>query len=517
MQMSQRLAGYSLGGADLLRRAMGKKIASEMAKQREVFTGGATLRGVDPQVATQVFDLMEKFANYGFNKSHAAAYALVSYQTAWLKTHYPAEFMAAVLSCEMNHTESVVTMLDECRRMGLKVHAPDVNHSHFKFTVPAAGEIHYGLGAIKGMGESALEGVLAEREKNGVFADLFDFCRRIDLRKVNKRVLEAMIFSGAFDVFGLNRASLLKTLPKALGLAEKAAEGASSGQEDMFGLGSSTQKTAQVIEPDLEPEWSQRDKLNRERETLGHYFSGHPIESYSDLISQVCSGRLRDLIAQHAQPVPVIKTAEGKPVWQQRQKVMFAAWVTDIRFFKGDKAAEGKGGRASFKVTLDDQTAQLSTWVDADKWTRYQAFVRADTLVFAIAEIGLSPAKEGREPEPRLYNPEFIALDTVMNDYAARITLEWRRAPQDVALLQKVLAPHRAPRGAPVTLNYLNGKAGAVIELPADWRIKIDDASLSALNKLLGADFVKVAYKRYAAPVVERRFERSFAAGFDDE
>ncbi|HVT34638.1 MAG TPA: DNA polymerase III subunit alpha, partial [Nevskiaceae bacterium] len=214
MQMGQLLAGYSLGGADLLRRAMGKKIAAEMAKQREVFQQGATARGVEAQVATQVFDLMEKFANYGFNKSHAAAYALVSYQTAWLKTHYPAEFMASVLSCEMNHTDTVVSMLDECRRMGLKVHAPDINTSEFRFTVPAAGEIRYGLGAIKGMGEAALEGVLAERAKNGPFADLFDFCRRVDLHKVNKRVLEAMIFSGAFDGFGLNRASLHKTLPK---------------------------------------------------------------------------------------------------------------------------------------------------------------------------------------------------------------------------------------------------------------------------------------------------------------
>ncbi|MGH8457263.1 MAG: DNA polymerase III subunit alpha, partial [Stenotrophobium sp.] len=300
MQMSQRLAGYTLGGADLLRRAMGKKIAAEMAKQRTVFTEGAVQRGVLPDIATQVFDLMEKFANYGFNKSHAAAYALVSYQTAWLKTHYPAEFMAAVMSCDMDHTETVVTMLDECRRMGLKLSPPDINRSYYRFTVPAAGEIVYGLGAVKGMGEAALEGILDERERHGPYTDLFDFCRRIDTRKANKRVLEAMIFSGALDGFGLNRASLLRTLPKALAYAEKAAESASSGQDDLFGLGSATPKAGERIEADLAPDWPLREKLNHERETLGFYLSGHPIEAYADVIKQICSGRLRELIAQYA-------------------------------------------------------------------------------------------------------------------------------------------------------------------------------------------------------------------------
>src|SRR3546814_247838 len=163
---------------------------------------------VDGEIATQVFDLMEKFANYGFNKPHAAAYALVSYQTAWLKTHYPAEFMAAVLSCEMQHTDAIVTMREECLRMGLTMLPPDVNHSQFRFTVPSPHAIRYGLGAIKGAGEAALEGIIAERDTNGPFRDLFDFCRRVDTRKANKRVLEALICSGAMDGFGLNRPSL---------------------------------------------------------------------------------------------------------------------------------------------------------------------------------------------------------------------------------------------------------------------------------------------------------------------
>jgi DNA polymerase-3 subunit alpha len=518
MQMSQRLAGYTLGGADLLRRAMGKKIAAEMAKQRAVFTEGAVKQGVLPDIATQVFDLMEKFANYGFNKSHAAAYALVSYQTAWLKTHYPAEFMAAVMSCDMDHTETVVSMLDECRRMKLTVHSPDINRSHFRFTVPSPTEIIYGLGAIKGAGSAALEGMIAEREKNGPFHDLFDFCRRIDLKKANKRVLEALIFSGALDGFGLNRASLHQTLPKALQLAERAAESASSGQNEMFGLGSSTPQAQERIEADIVNEWPTREKLRHEQETLGFYLSGHPIESYADTINQICSGTLKELITKLAQPVPTPpQTANGKKAWVPRAKAMFAAWVTDLRFFKGDKNAEGKAGRASYKITLDDKTAQISTWVDADKWIKYQPFVRTDSLIFVVAEIGMSAAKDDRAPEARLYNPEFLNPALVMSDYATRITLEWKRPATEVAALQKQLMPYRSEAGAPVTLNYINGKAVATLEFPPSWRIKVQDESLTLLHQLLGEKCVKVQFRKYMPPVSERRFERSFSGGYDEE
>ncbi|MGH8482341.1 MAG: DNA polymerase III subunit alpha, partial [Nevskiaceae bacterium] len=221
MQVARELAGYTLGGADLLRRAMGKKIAAEMAKQREVFIQGAIDHGVRPLTAGQIFDLMEKFANYGFNKSHAAAYALVSYQTAWLKAHHPAEFMAAVLSCDMDKTDTVVMMIDECRRMGIAIRPPDVNASEFRFTVTGPKQILYGLGAIKGAGAGALGGLFDERAQHGPFRDLFDLCRRIDTRKTNKRVLEALIGSGALDSFGANRPSLMKTLSKALAAADQ--------------------------------------------------------------------------------------------------------------------------------------------------------------------------------------------------------------------------------------------------------------------------------------------------------
>ncbi|MGH8461789.1 MAG: DNA polymerase III subunit alpha [Stenotrophobium sp.] len=526
MQMSQRLAGYTLGGADLLRRAMGKKIAAEMATQRAVFTDGAVKQGVLPEIATQVFDLMEKFANYGFNKSHAAAYALVSYHTCWLKAHYPAEFMAAVMSCDMDHTETVVTMLDECRRMNLDVRPPDINRSHYKFTVPAperpgaaTRQILYGLGAIKGAGAAALEGILAEREQHGAFSDLFDFCRRIDTRKANKRVLEALIFSGALDGFGLNRASLLATLPRALGLAEKAAESASSGQVDLFGLGapSGASNAGEQVDAEIVTDWPARERLNHERETLGFYLSGHPIEAYAQCIEQICSGRLRELIAQYAVPQPP-PDANGKRAWQPRSKVMFAAWVTDLRFFKGDKSAEGKAGRASYKVTLDDKTAQISTWVDTDEWFKVQSFVRVDTLVFVTAEIGMSAAREDREPEPRLYNHEFIDPGKLLPEYATHIALQWQRTPADVAPLQKQLVPYRNAQGTPVTLHYRNGKLAATLDWSDGWRLRAQEECLAVLQQFLGENCVKVQYRRYQPPVQKRKFDRPFNSGnFDDE
>ncbi|PPE72265.1 DNA polymerase III subunit alpha [Solimonas fluminis] len=518
MQMSQRMAGYTLGGADLLRRAMGKKIRAEMEKQREIFTTGATGRGIDGEVASKVFDLMAKFADYGFNKSHAAAYALVSYHTAWLKAHYPAEFMAAVLSCEMQHTDSVVLMRDECLRMKLEMIPPDINRSFYRFTVPGPNQILYGLGAIKGVGEAALEGIIAEREKNGRFKDLFDFCRRIDLKKANKRVLEALIYSGALDGFGLNRPSLLATLPKALGLAEKAAQSADSGQVDLFGLGggSSSGTIEEKVEPELAQDWLKREKLAHERDTLGFYLSGHPIDAYRDIIEQVCTDRMRPLIEQHARP-PVVG-ADGKVQFQPRQKVMFAAWVVDIRFFKGDKSADGKSGRASYKLTFDDQTAQLSTWIDVDAWPRLQPVVKPDSLVFVIAEIGASPPREGRESEPRMYRPEFFALADVLKDYPQKLALEWCKPVADVQAMHKALKPYQKGNVGMV-VHYRNGRQACVLDLAPEWKLRLDENCLTAVQQIAGPDCVKVTYKRYVPPVTERRFDRAFSGGGggDDE
>jgi DNA polymerase-3 subunit alpha len=259
MQMAQIVGGYSLGGADLLRRAMGKKKLEEMAKERAKFREGAAKDGLTAEKADQIFDLMEKFAGYGFNKSHAAAYALVSYQTAWLKAHYPAEFMAATISSDMDNTDKVVTFLDESRAIGITVLPPDVNASEFMFVATEPKTIQYGLGAIKGVGQGACEAIVAERTLHGRYTDLADFCRRVDPTKLNRRVLEALIYSGALDALAPTRASLMLQLPDAIKAAEQHLRDKQSGQNDMFGAAMGAITPVLQIDLPTAPEWPLED------------------------------------------------------------------------------------------------------------------------------------------------------------------------------------------------------------------------------------------------------------------
>ncbi|TNF19990.1 MAG: DNA polymerase III subunit alpha, partial [Vibrionaceae bacterium] len=293
MQIAQVLAGYTLGGADMLRRAMGKKKPEEMAKQREVFQSGAENNGVDGELAMKIFDLVEKFAGYGFNKSHSAAYALVSYQTLWLKTHYPAEFMAAVMTADMDNTEKVVGLVDECMRMGLKVLPPDINSGLYRFNVDDSGAIVYGIGAIKGVGEGPIEVILEARNKGGYFKDLFDFCARIDIKKVNKRVIEKLILAGALDRLGPHRAAMMASLDDAVKAASQHHQAEAFGQADMFGV--LTDAPEEVEQKYIQvPEWPEKVWLEGERETLGLYLTGHPINAYLKELNKYTSCRLNE-------------------------------------------------------------------------------------------------------------------------------------------------------------------------------------------------------------------------------
>ncbi len=280
MQIAQVLAGYSLGGADLLRRAMGKKKPEEMAKERAKFEAGCAERGIEAKLATGIFDLMEKFAEYGFNKSHSAAYALVAYQTAWLKVHYPAEFMAAVLSSDMDNTDKVVGFLDEARQLGLEVQPPDVNAAGHMFEAIDARTIRYGLGAVKGVGQGAVEAIVAARQRDGAYIDLLDFCVRASDNAVNKRVVEALINAGALDALGPNRASLMLQLPEAVRAAEQMAREREAGQNSLFGGGFDAPAASVRIPMPSCPEWPLERRLEGERETLGHYLSGHPLDPW---------------------------------------------------------------------------------------------------------------------------------------------------------------------------------------------------------------------------------------------
>jgi DNA polymerase-3 subunit alpha len=463
MQVARELAGYTLGGADLLRRAMGKKDEAAMRKQREGFVQGAGRNGIAEHRANAIFDLIHKFAGYGFNKSHAAAYALVSYQTAWLKTHHPAEFMAAVLSCDMDKTDTVVMMLDECRRMGLVVEPPDVNRSDFLFTVKDAKTLRYGLGAIKGAGEGALANLLEERATHGPFRDLFDLCRRIDMRRTNKKVLEALIGSGALDGFGANRASLTKTLPKAMAAAEQSSTTLGAGQTDMFGIPmTAAPGGASLMEQ--EPDWPDLERLRIEKETLGFYLSGHPIENYKPLLKQICSGSLKSQIDARS------------------NNALLGGWVVDLRRF-------GK----RIILTLDDRTAQVACILGEDFLASRPA-PRKDTLLFVQGRVSPDEFSGGWKVFPN----ELYDLEQVQARCARRVLLEFAGGASMDRLLQ-TLETLRHPAGCPVTVQYLNGRARATLDLGADWKIRVQDPQLEPLRKLLGEQNVRVQYQRPVA------------------
>ncbi len=297
MQIAQELAGYTLGGADLLRRAMGKKKPEEMAKQRSVFEEGAKDKGVDPMLAMKIFDLVEKFAGYGFNKSHSAAYALVSYQTAWLKRHYPSEFMAAVMSSEIDNTDKLLGLRDECRRMGLTVRAPNVLEGQHHFSVSAEGHIIYGLGGIKGLGEGPIEDLLVAREAKPV-TDLFDLCSRTDPRKVNRRALEALIKSGALDELGAERSVLMSALDDALRAAEQSAANEAAGMGDLFGEVVPTSGSGDPYQDHRRARsWTLRDILAGEKESLGSFLSGHPMDEFEQEVRKFSPRSIRELNA----------------------------------------------------------------------------------------------------------------------------------------------------------------------------------------------------------------------------
>ncbi|MDR7193119.1 DNA polymerase III subunit alpha [Luteimonas terrae] len=445
MQIAQVLAGYSLGGADLLRRAMGKKKAEEMAKERAKFEAGSAENGVDPRVATQIFDLMEKFAEYGFNKSHSAAYALVAYQTAWLKVHYPAEFMAAVLSSDMDNTDKVTGFLTEARTMGLDVLPPDVNASAYMFEAIDPQTIRYGLGAVKGVGRGACENIVEARVHAGVFPDLLDFCRRVDSSRLNKRTLEALINAGAMDALGKNRASLMLQLPEALKATDQLTRNRNAGIVDMFGSSVGDSDALHIDLPECE-EWPLKQKLDGERDTLGHYLSGHPLDPYRDELQALVGtdlGQLDSLWAARDQK-------GGGNSWRPETQVIIAGQVGAMR----------KRGDSQAFVLLEDGRGRLECGFFADASSEYAHLLTRDRIL--IVEGGL------REDE---FSGGFALrvkrcwdFHTVCPEHARRLSLRLDlRVPGTLARVEQVLAQHR-PGKTPLRLDLLleAGSAGTL-------------------------------------------------------
>jgi DNA polymerase-3 subunit alpha len=462
MQIAQILAGYTLGGADLLRRAMGKKKPEEMAKQRSVFVSGAVARGVREAQATHIFDLMEKFAGYGFNKSHSAAYALLSYQTAWLKAHYPAAFMAAVLSSDMDRTDKVVTLIDECSAMELTVLPPDVNESVYAFRVAGARCIRYGMGAIKGVGASAVEAIIEERERGGAFKSLPDLCRRIDLQRVNRRVFEALIRSGSLDKIGINRASLAAELDRAMHLGEQNSRALSVGQVDLFGLS--------AAENTVLTEWSDAQRLAGERETLGLFLSGHPISPYEPDLKFLVSARLADV----GGPKPAA-AAEGARAWLAGKATTVAGLVLEIR-------------RRPNRVTLilDDRTARLEVGLYEEVFQQHRDIIAKDAILIVDGTLRFDDFIEAW----RLQAKSLMDIDRARERYARRLWLKWPTefdGPHGMNRLEQLLKPYlRGPCGVSVAVNR-DDYCGKV-NLSDAWSVHASRALLDKLTELVGRE-----------------------------
>ncbi|MFV1993692.1 MAG: DNA polymerase III subunit alpha, partial [Acidiferrobacterales bacterium] len=466
MQIAQELSGYTLGGADLLRRAMGKKKPEEMAKQRDIFVKGAEDRGVNGKLASNIFDLIEKFAGYGFNRSHSAAYALIAYQTAYLKAHYPAAFMAAVLSADMDNTDKVVTMIAECRDMALEILPPAINQCGYEFVPISENQILYGLGAIKGLGQAAMEIILQARKEGGDFKSLFDLCKRIDSRKVNRRAFDSLIRAGALDDLGAHRATLVASLNKALLSADQHAKNIAAGQNDLFGGGNLNETVDEYIEV---PEWSEEARLEGEKETLGLWLTGHPITRYEKELEQITSAKLSE-----------VRPTESKTM-------IVAGMIVAIRTMQ-----TRRGDRMAF-ITLDDRTGRIELAVFSDTYNKQRELLVKDTLLVVKGQVSVDDYSGGF----KMAADEVFGIDEARNDFAKRLVLKLtpdKMANGFIGDLKQILAP--VDKGAcPVVLSYQNGNAEATLVLGDEWCISINSTILAQLGELIGDDCVRVDYK----------------------
>ncbi|HNV85084.1 MAG TPA: DNA polymerase III subunit alpha [Arenimonas sp.] len=459
MQIAQVLAGYSLGGADLLRRAMGKKKPEEMAKERAKFEDGAAAQNVDAKVATAIFDLMEKFAEYGFNKSHSAAYALVAYQTAWLKTHYPAEFMAAVLSSDMDNTEKVVNFLEEARALKLEVKAPDVNASSYMFYALDSKTVRYGLGAVKGVGRGACEAIYEERQRGGAFTDLLDFCKRVDSGKLNRRVLEALILAGGMDSLGSNRASLMQQLPEVIRATEQLARERDAGQSSLFGGSATPEIHIELVQVN---DWPLEQKLNGERDTLGHYLSGHPLDPWRN--------ELQNLIG--------FDLSQCEKIWGEKKnhrgeaQIVVAGLVTSVR----------RRGENMAIVQIEDGCGQLEVTFFREAFQQYGALATRDRIL--VIEGGL--AEDHFSGGMSLRAKQCWDFKTLCSQQGRRlsITADLRQAGTWEGM-QQIMSAYR-PGGTPLRMELRTDRSQGTLDLNGPNSVRSEPELISSLRALPG-------------------------------
>ncbi len=523
MQIAQVLAGYSLGGADLLRRAMGKKNATEMAKERAKFEDGCAQRGIATRVASPIFDLMEKFAEYGFNKSHSAAYALVAYQTAWLKVHYPAEFMAAVLSSDMDNTDKVVGFLDEARVMGLTVLPPDVDASAYLFEaidlprpdLPthvtsqaspvrhmsglaadqsaavasdsraahpcAATTIRYGLGAVKGVGRGACEAIVQAR-RAGPFVDLLDFCKRVDSGKLNRRALEALAQAGALDRLGKNRASLMLQLPEVLKATDQLARERAAGQCSLFGGGLSGERmpgNAEAATPALHidlpetDEWPLAQLLNGERDTLGHYLSGHPFDPYREELRGLVGHDLGDL----------------ERIWEARPESARGGWRPELdTIVAGQVVAMRKKGDSQMFVQIEDGRGRLECAFFGETYSEFAALIARDRLLVLQGGLREDAFSGGFAFKVQRCWDYAQVCTRFSQRLAIRLDL---RVPGSWQRVDALLARQR-PGQTPLRLDLLRDGVAGTLDLNGTQSVRVDADLVGTLRAQPGVRAVKL-------------------------
>ncbi|TAJ77976.1 MAG: DNA polymerase III subunit alpha [Gallionellaceae bacterium] len=469
MQIAQIIGGYTLGGADMLRRAMGKKKPEEMAEHRDIFVGGAVKRGIDDKLATRLFDLMEMFAGYGFNKSHSAAYALVSYQTAYLKAHYPASFMASTMSSDMDNTDKVHNFYADTLEQDVKILAPDINSSAFRFAPVDEKTIAYGLGAVKGTGENAINNILAAR-KDGPFLNLFDFCHRVDNRIVNRRAVEALIRAGAFDSINDHRAQLLATLDVALGSADQKARAAN--QNSLFGDDMGGAMPVAMAEV---PRWGLREQLQNEKTSLGFYFSGHPYQEFAAEVSKFVKMRLGDI-------TPPAQQQNG-PGRRAGKEVLLAGMVAEVRI------QQTRRGRMAI-IKLEDGSAQLEVTAFNELYEASRTWIRDGELLVVRGKASFDEYSGSM----RVTAEEVFDFASARAASAKRLEIACTiKAPVRIQQLAEILKPYCGGK-CPVVLCYTNLIASAPLRLGEAWQVTLPDMLLNDLRALPGTENVRIVY-----------------------
>ncbi len=464
MQIAQILANYSLGGADLLRRAMGKKKPEEMAKQGKIFVEGAKKRGIDEQQAQAIFDTMAKFAEYGFNKSHSAAYAVVSYQTAWLKAHYPAAFMAAVMTADMDHTDKLRTYVFECRKLGVRVLPPDINHSLRAYLLQDARTLRVGLGAIKGVGSAPAEAIVAEREAHGPYQSLADFCNRLDTGKINRKMLEALILAGAMDGLGENRPTLLANVDKAMQGADQLARNRESGQNDLFG--GNQPETVLTIEMEAQPDLPLTERLAEERKVLGYHLSAHPLDPWAEQLRHFSLPI--DQLPKRFPPARMFGK-NGKP---RRQEAVVAGMITSVN----------RSEHATL-VDIEDGTAQLTLALNHELAAEHEHLLQGGQLGVFKGRLTYSQQNQSymlRDPIP-------MSLQQAAGWYATALVIQvqWDD-PAQVEAYRQAIAQHTPGSLKHFLQIHLPGQQRVTLNLSQANSLRYDEKLESALQAVPG-------------------------------